>query len=159
MLGNRFFYSPIFATRDRMIVWYSVSPVSEQGRIFDMSGKQLAIVGKQFASMEPVLNSWHLRGTEWAIKGEGNDIVTVDVNDPKATSTYDITPLLALPRPPADSDTGHLEVLAIAGNEARLIIVTDENPVTIGVLDRATRKLHKLEPPRCPPTTVLQPRP
>jgi hypothetical protein len=33
----------------------------------------------------------------------------------------------------------------------RLIIVTGENPVTIGVLDRATGKLAKIEPPRCLP--------
>jgi hypothetical protein len=30
-----------------------------------------------------------------------------------------------------------------------MIIVTGENPVTIGVLDRATKKLVKLDPPRC----------
>ena len=73
MPGNRFMYSPIFATRDRMIVWYSWSPVSEQGRVFDMSGKQLAIVGgKDFAAIEPNLNSWLVEGTEWVTKGEAS---------------------------------------------------------------------------------------
>jgi hypothetical protein len=151
MPGNRFAYSPIFATPDRMIVWYSWSPVSEQGRIFDMSGKQLAIVGKDFASIDPNLNSWLVQGTEWATKGEANTLVTVDVRDPKVTSTYDLSELLVQPRPPKDSDTGILDVLAVAGTAKRLIIVTGENPVTIGVLDRATKKLVKIDPPRCPP--------
>ena len=94
--GDRFLYSPIFASPDRMIVWYSWSPVSEQGRIFDMSGKQLAIVGgKHFAALGPDLDSWLVQGTEWAIKGEGNTLVTVDVHDPRVTSTYDLSDLLA----------------------------------------------------------------
>jgi len=151
MPGNRFAYSPIFATPDRIIVWYSWSPVSEQGRIFDMSGKQLAIVGKDFASIDPDRNSWLVQGTEWAIKGEDNTLVTVDVRDPKVTSTYDLSELLVQPRPPKDSDTGILDVLAVAGTAKRLIIVTGENPVTIGVLDRATKKLVKIDPPRCSP--------
>lgn len=155
MPGNRFAYSPIFATPDRMIVWYSWSPVSEQGRIFDMSGKQLAIIGKDFAAIEPNRNSWLVHGTEWAIKGEANTLVTVDVRDPKLTSTYDLSELLVQPRPPEDSDTGILDVLAVAGTAKRLIIVTGENPVTIGVVDRATKKLVKLDPPRCPPRSSL----
>jgi len=76
--------------------------VSEQGRIFDMSGKQLAIIGKDFASIDPNRNSWLVRGTEWATKGEANTLVTVDVRDPKLTSTYDLSELLAQPRPPKD---------------------------------------------------------
>ncbi len=60
------------------------------------------------------------------------------------------------PRPPEDSDTGILDVLAVAGPAMRLIIVTGENPVTIGVLDRATRKLVKIEPPGCPPLFALR---
>ena len=80
----------------------SWSPVSEQGRIFDMSGKQLAIIGKDFASIDPNRNSWLVRGTEWATKGEANTLVTVDVRDPKLTSTYDLSELLAQPRPPKD---------------------------------------------------------
>jgi hypothetical protein len=126
--------------------------VSEQGRIFDMSGKQLALVGgKGFSALGPDLDSWLVQGTEWAIKGEGNTLVTVDVRHPRVTSTYDLSDLLAQPRPPKDSDFGILDVLAVAGTAKRLIIVTGENPVTIGVLDRATRKLVKIEPPRCPP--------
>jgi hypothetical protein len=152
MPDNRFLYAPTFASRDRMIVWYSWTPVSEQGRIVDMSGKQLAIVGgKHFAVLGPDLDSWLVQGTEWAIKGEGNTLVTVDVRDPRVTSTYDLSDLLAQPRPPKDSDTGILDVLAVAGTAKRLIIVTGENPVTIGVLDRATGKLAKIEPPRCLP--------
>ena len=92
-----------------------------------------------------------MQGTEWATKGEGNTLVTVDVRDPKVTSTYDLSELLVQPRPPQDSDTGILDVLAVAGTAKRLIIVTGENPVTIGVLDRATKKLVKIDPPRCPP--------
>jgi len=92
-----------------------------------------------------------VQGTEWATKGEGNTLVTVDVRDPKVTSTYDVSELLVQPRPPKDSDTGILDVLAAAGTAKRLIIVTGENPVTIGVLDRATKKLVKIDPPRCPP--------
>jgi hypothetical protein len=135
-----------------MIVWYSWSPVSEQGRIFDMSGKQLAVVGgKDFMAIDPNLNSWLVHGTEWVIKGEDNTLVTVDVRDPRVTATYDVSELLAQPRPPKDSDTGTLEVLAVAGTAKRLIIVTGENPVTIGVLDRATRRLERIDPPRCPP--------
>jgi hypothetical protein len=157
MLGNGFIYSPIFASPDRMIVWYSWTPVSEQGRIIDMSGKQLAIVGgKPFAVLGPDLDSWPIHGTEWAIKGEGNTLVTVDVHDPRVTSTYDLTDLLAQPRPPKDSDTGIVDVLAVAGTAKRLIIVTSENPVTIGVLDRATRQLVKIEPPRCPVRLALR---
>ena len=157
MPDNRFLYSPIFASPDRMIVWYSWTPVSQQGRIFDMSGKQLAIVGgKHVAVLGPDLDSWLVQGTEWAIKGEGNTLVTVDVHDPRVTSTYDLSDLLAQPRPPEDSDTGILDVLAVAGTAKRLIIVTGENPVTIGVLDRATRKLVKIEPPRCPPRLALR---
>jgi hypothetical protein len=57
--------------------------------------------------------------------------------------------LLALPRPKNDHPI--IEVQAVAGTAHRLIIVTDENPVTIGVLDRDTNTLEKLEPPRCPP--------
>jgi hypothetical protein len=152
MLGNGFHYSPIFAGPDRMIVWYSWTPVSEQGRIFDMSGKQLAIVGgRGFWALGPDLDSWLVQGTEWAIKGEGNTLVTVDVHDPRVTSTYDLSDLLAQPRPPKDRDFGILDVLAVAGTAKRLIIVTGENPVTIGVLDRATKKLVKIDPPRCPP--------
>ncbi len=149
MPGDVFNYPPTFATPDRMIVWYTWTPVSEQGRIFDLSGRQLAIIGDDFWSIDPDKSSWHLAGAEWAIKGEGNTIATVDVRNPKVTSTYDVSALRALPRPPADSDTGILEVLAIAGTSDRLIIVTGENPVTIGLLDRATKKLVKLEPPRC----------
>jgi hypothetical protein len=157
MPDNRFVYPPIFASPSRMIVWYSWTPVSEQGRIFDMSGKQLAIVGgKGFAALGPDLDSWLVQGTEWAIKGEGNTLVTVDVQDPRVTSTYDLSDLLAQPRPPKDSDTGILDVLAVAGTAKRLIIVTDENPVTIGVLDRATKKLVKIEPPRCRPRLALR---
>ncbi len=157
MPDNRFLYSPIFASPDRLIVWYSWTPVSEQGRIFDMSGKQLAIVGgRGFDALGPDLNSWLVQGTEWAIKGEGNTLVTVDVHDPKVTSTYDLSDLLAQPRPPEDSDTGILDVLAVAGTAKRLIIVTGENPVTIGVLDRATGKLVKIEPPRCRPRLALR---
>ena len=151
MLGNRFLYAPTFVSPDRMIVWYSWTPVSEQGRIVDMSGKQLAIVGgKHFAVLGPDLDSWLVQGTEWAIKGEGNTLVTVDVHDPRVTSTYDLSDLLAQPRPPKDSAFDIVDVLAVAGTAKRLIIVTAENPVTIGVLDRATRKLVKIEPPRCP---------
>jgi hypothetical protein len=85
------------------IVWYSWTPVSEQGRIIDMSGKQLAIVGgKHFAALGPDLDSWPVQGTEWAIKGEGNTLVT------------------------------------------------------IGVLDRATKKLVKIELPRCPLRLALR---
>jgi hypothetical protein len=155
MPGNRFFYSPIFATPDRMIVWYSWSPVSEQGRIFDRLGKQLAIVGgTEFAVIDPDRNSWRVRGAEWAFKGEANTLVTVDVRDPRATSTHDLAELLAQPRPHPDSDTGILDVLAVAGTAQRLIIVTGENPVTIGILDRTTNKLEKIEPPRCPERTA-----
>lgn len=82
--------------------------------------------------------------------------MTVDVHDPRVTSTYDLSDLLAQPRPPEDSDVGILDVLAVAGTAKRLIIVTGENPVTIGVLDRATRKLVKIEPPRCPPRLALR---
>jgi hypothetical protein len=150
MSDNCFLYAPIFASLDRMIVWYSWTPVSEQGRIFDMSGKQLAIIGgKGFSALGPDLDSWLVQGTEWAIKGEGNTLVTVDVQHPRVTSTYDLSDLLAQPRPPKDSDTGILDVLAVAGTAKRLVIVTGENPVTIGVLDRVTRKLVKIEPPRC----------
>jgi hypothetical protein len=151
MHGDAFHYAPTFATRDRMIVWYAWSPVSEQGRIFDMAGKQLAIVGTDFMSLDPDKSSWRVHGAEWAIKGEGNDLLTVDVNDPRVTSTYALAPLLALPRPPRDSDVGIVDVLAVAGTAKRLIVVTGENPVTIGVLDRTTTKLEKLDPPRCPP--------
>lgn len=158
MSDNRFLYSPIFASPDRMIVWYSWTPVSEQGRIFNMSGKQLAIVGgKDFEVLGPDLESWPVQGTEWAIKGEGNTLVTLDVRHPRVTSTYDLSDLLAQPRPPKDSDFGVLDVLAIAGTAKRLIIVTGENPVTIGILDRATRKLVKIEPPRCPPRLASHP--
>jgi hypothetical protein len=156
MPGNRFLYAPTFASPDRMIVWYSWTPVSEQGRIIDLSGKQLAIVGgKHFAVLGPDLDSWLVQGTEWAIKGEGNTLVTVDVQHPRVTSTYDLSDLLAQPRPPKDSETGILDVLAVAGTAKRLIIVTAENPVTIGVLDRATGKLVKIEPPRCPQRLAL----
>lgn len=151
MSDNRFRYAPIFASPDRMIVWFSWTPVSDQGRIFDMSGKQLAIVGgRDFFVLGPDMNSWLVEGTEWAFKGEDNTLLTVDVQHPRVTSTYDLTDLLAQPRPPKDSDFGALYVLAVAGTAKRLIIVTAENPVTIGVLDRATKKLVKLEPPRCP---------
>jgi hypothetical protein len=150
MSGDRFLYSPIFATPDRMIVWYAWTPVSEQGRIFDLSGKQLAIVGNDFSAIEPSSASWLVHGTEWVIAGEANTLVTVDVQDPSVTSTYDISALLAQPRPPKDSDTGILDVLAVAGTAQRLIIVTGENPVTIGVLDRATKQLVRIDPPRCP---------
>lgn len=102
------------------------------------------------------LDSWLVHGTEWAIKSEGNTLVTVDVHDPRVTSTYDLSELLAQPRPPQDSDTGILDVLAVAGTAKRLIIVTGENPVTLGVVDRATRKLVKIEPPRCPPRLALR---
>ena len=149
MPGDVFNYPPTFATPDRMIVWYTWTPVSEQGRIFDLAGHQLAIIGHDFWSIDPDKNSWHLAGTEWAIKGEGNTIATVDVRKPERTTSYDVSALRALPRPPPDADTGILEVLAIAGNADRLVIVTGENPVTIGVLDRATKQLVKLEPPRC----------
>jgi len=151
MLGNSFAYTPTFAAPDRMIVWYSWTPVSEQGRILDRSGKQLAIIGKHFYSMDPDRHTWHVHGTEWAIKGESSEIATVDVEHPSASSTYDLSALFALPRPPPESDHRMLEVLAVAGTAKRLVIVTGENPVTIGVLDRDTKKLEKLEPPRCPP--------
>lgn len=157
MLGNGFRSPPIFASPDRMIVWYSWSPVSDQGRIFDMSGRQLAIVGgNDFSALGPDLDAWIIQGTEWAFKGLGNELVTVDAHDPRATSTYDLSDLLAQPRPPKDSDFGSLDVLAVAGTAKRLIIVTGENPVTIGVLDRATGKLVKIEPPRCPPRLALR---
>jgi hypothetical protein len=149
MSGDAFNDPPTFATPDRMIVWFSWTPESDQGRIYDLAGKQLAIIGHEFTSIDPGKNSWHLAGTEWVIKGEANTIATVDVRDLKRTSIYDITALRALPRPPADADTGILDVLAIAGGNDRMIIVTGENPVTIGVLDRATKKLVKLDPPRC----------
>lgn len=156
MPDNRFLCPPIFASPDRMIVWYSWTPVSEQGRIFNMSGKQLAIVGgKGFSALGPDIDAWPVQGTEWAIKGEGNTLVTVDAQHPRVTSTYDLTDLLAQPRPPKDSDFGDVDVLAVAGTAKRLIIVTAENPVTIGVLDRATRKLVKIEPPRCAPRLAL----
>ena len=75
-----FSYSPIFASPDRMIVWNSWTPVSEQGRIFDMSGKQLAIIGaNRFSVLEPNLNTWLVQGTEWVTSGEVNTLVTVDV--------------------------------------------------------------------------------
>ena len=151
MSGDQFAYPPTFATPDRMIVWYAWSPVSEQGRIVDLSGRQLAIVGKDFAAIDPDKHAWRIHGSEWAIKGEANAIVTVDVKEPRATSTYELSALLALPRPPPDRDAQSLDVLAIAGTAKRLVIVTGENPVTIGVLDRATGELVKLEPPRCPP--------
>jgi hypothetical protein len=150
MAGDAFNSPPTFATPDRMIVWYAWTPVSEQGRIFEPSGKQLAIIGHDFWSIDPAKSSWHLAGTEWAIKGEGNTIATVDVRDAELTSIYDVSALRALPRPPPDSDTGILDVLAIAGGADRLIIVTGENPVTIGVLERPTKQLLKLDPPRCP---------
>jgi hypothetical protein len=148
MPGDRFLYGPTFVTPDRMIVWYAWTPVSEQGRIFDMSGQQLAVVGKDFSSMDPDKNSWRIHGTEWAISGE-DAIVTVDVKHPSVTSTYELSALFALPRP--KNDHRLLGVLALAGTAHLLIVVTDENPVTIGVLDRHTNTLEKLEPPRCPP--------
>jgi hypothetical protein len=147
--GGQFRSPPIFATRDRMIVWDAWTPVSDQGRIFDMSGKQIAIIGDDFSVIEPETSSWRLAGTEWAFAGF-NMILTIDVEDPNVTSTRDVSALLALPRPPKDLDTRSLDILAIAGTAKRLIIVTGENPVTVGVLDRATNKLVKLEPPRCP---------
>ena len=147
MSGDAFNYPPTFATPDRMIVWYAWTPVSEQGRIFDMSGKQLAIVGKDFWSLDPDKNSWRVHGTEWAIVGEANEILTVDVKNPNVTSRYDLSALFALPRP--NDDHRMLDVLAVAGSAQRLIIVTGENPVTIGVLDRNTNTLEKLEPLRC----------
>jgi hypothetical protein len=125
---------------------------------FTLLHEQLAIVGgKHFAALGPDLDAWLVQGTEWAIKGEGNTLVTVDVHDPRVTSTYDLSDLLAQPRPPKDSDTGILDVLAVAGTAKRLIIVTGENPVTIGVLDRATKELVKIEPPRCRPRLALRP--
>jgi len=36
-----------------------------------------------------------------------------------------------------------------------LIIVTGENPFTIGVLDRTTKQLVRIDPPRCPPLRDL----
>jgi hypothetical protein len=49
---------------------------------------------------------------------------------------------------------GSLELCPPAGSpgssRSSLIIVTGENPVTIGLLDRVTKKLVKLDPPRCP---------
>jgi hypothetical protein len=147
MFGDSFNYAPTFAAPDRMIVWYAWTPVSEQGRIFDMSGKQLAIVGKDFWSLDPDKNSWRVHGTEWAILSEANEIVTVDVKHPSVTSRYDLSALFALPRP--ENDHRLLNVLAVAGSAQHLIIVTGENPVTIGVLDRNTNALEKLEPPRC----------
>ena len=147
-----FTYSPIFATPDRMIVWNSWTPVSEQGRVFDMSGKQLAIIGgeNRFSVLEPNVNTWFVQGTEWVTSGDVNTLVTVDVRDPKITSTYSIHDLLAQPRPPKDDDTHILDVLAVAGTAKRLIIVTGENPFTIGIVDRATKKLDKIELPICP---------
>lgn len=151
MAGNGFHDPPIFAG-DHMIVWYSWSPVSEQGRIFDLAGKQLAIVGgKDFSVIDPDNSSWPIQGTEWATKGDLNSLVTVDLHHPEVTSTYDLQPLLAFPRPSPGNDFRTVEPLAVAGTADRLVIVTSENPVTIGVLDRRTRKLVKLEPPRCPP--------
>ena len=147
MLGDAFNYPPTFAAPDRMIVWYAWTPVSGQGRIFDMSGKQLAIVGKDFWSIDPDKNSWRVHGTEWAILSEANEILTVDVKHPSVTSKYELSALFTLPRP--KDDHRFLEVLALAGTTQRLIIVTGENPVTIGVLDRNTNALEKLEPPRC----------
>jgi hypothetical protein len=145
-----FSYAPIFASPNRMIVWNSWTPVSEQGRIFDMSGRQLAIIGnKGFSAIEPNLNSWLVQGTEWVTSGDVNTLVTVDVEHPKITSTYDISELLAQPRPPRDSDSHVLDVLAVAGNAKRLIIVTGENPFTIGIVDRATKKVVKLQPAIC----------
>lgn len=151
MAGDDFTSPPTFATPDRMIVWSSWTPVSEQGRIFDLAGHQLAVVGHDFTSIDPDEHTWHVHGTEWAIEGETNTLLTVDVAHPTVTATYDLSALLALPRPPADRDTHSLDVLAVAGSAKRLIIVTGENPVTIGVLDRATNQLDELELPRCPP--------
>jgi hypothetical protein len=148
--GGDFRYPTMFVTPDRVIAWEAWTPVSEQGRIFDMSGKPIAIIGHDFSVLGPDVNSWHLAGTEWAFAGELNTFLTVDVQDPNVMPTHDVSALLAIPRPPKDSDTGILDILAIAGTAKRLIIVTAENPVTIGVLDRATNKLVKLEPPRCP---------
>lgn len=149
-----FSYSPIFASPDRMIIWNSWTPVSEQGRIFDMSGKQLAIVGGlRSSAIEPSFNSWPVQGTEWVTSVDVNTLVTVDVRDPRITSTYDVSELLAQPRPPRDDDTHILDVLAVAGTAKRLIIVTAENPFTIGILDRATKKLDKIELPICPAPT------
>lgn len=143
---------PILATSDRIIVWYTWSPVSDQGRVFDIpSGKQLAVVGgTDFMAIDPHLNAWLVRGTEWAVKGEANTLVTIDARDPSITSTYDLTELLAQPRPPKDGDTGILDVSAVAGTAKGLIVVTDENPVTIGVVDRATKTVTRLDLPRCP---------
>ena len=149
MAGDAFNYPPTFATPDRMIVWYAWTPVSEQGRIFDMAGKQLAIVGNDFWAMDPDTNAWRIHGSEWAIMGEATSMLTVDVEHPSETREYELSPLFALPRP--DDDHQLLNLLAVAGTAKRLIIVTGENPVTIGVIDRATNTLEKLEPPRCPP--------
>jgi hypothetical protein len=141
-------YPPTFASPERLLVWDTWTPVSEQGRIFDMSGKQLAIVGKDFLAMEADKRSWRIHATEWAIQSEANEILIVDVMHPEVTTTYELSALLALPRP--DNDHKALAVLAVAGTAQRLVIVTGENPVTIGIIDRATNKLEKLEPPRCP---------
>ncbi|MFT3697770.1 MAG: hypothetical protein QM831_31815 [Kofleriaceae bacterium] len=149
MYGDRFLEPPTFATKDRMIVWYSWTPVSEQGRIFDMTGKQIAIVGKDFDSIGPSDNAWHMHGGVWAIKGEGNDLLTVDVNDPTQTSVVDLSPLLALPRPPPDDDVKILDVVAVGEFGHKVIVVSAENPTTIGVFNRATNRLETLDPPRC----------
>nr|HEX4315818.1 hypothetical protein [Kofleriaceae bacterium] len=151
MAGDAFNYPPTFAAPGLMIVWYAWTPVSEQGRIYDLAGTPIAIVGKHFDAIDPDKNAWRVHDAEWVIKSEGDDIMTVDVAHPGVSASYDLHALFALPRPPADADAGYLEVLAIAGTAKRLVVVTGENPTTIGVLDRETRKLDKLEPPRCPP--------
>jgi hypothetical protein len=147
--GGAFRYAPVFASPNRLIVWDTWTPVSDEGHIFDLHGKQLAVIGKDFSVLGPDEFSWQLAGSEWAFLGEQSTIVTVDVQHPEVTAAYDVAALMAYPRPPKDADTGFSNVLGLAGNATRLVMVTGENPATVGVLDRMTRKLVKLEPPRC----------
>lgn len=130
---------------DHMMVWYSASPISSSAKIFDLDGKQLADVGpKDFTVTMPNVR---VSPTEWvSMQVDGNNLVVVDLA--KATqTTYDVKPLEG-PAPNRPNPELPIALYAASKVGDKVVVVSGENPPSVGVLD-AGGKLAHFAPPAC----------
>jgi hypothetical protein len=128
-------------TGNRVIVWVHATPVSSEGRVFDLDGRQLGVLGPPRFAVLVESGGWHVGGSSWAFKGEVATLVTYDSHDGKQ-ATYDLKPLTT-------GDNWAPELLALAGTRDRIVVVMSGFPPVVGVIDRRSGRVERIAPPSC----------